>query len=178
MVCCGPKRYEDARLTRQQRAGAPSAIATSGAPSAIATSGEDGHPLHGGVALKGRRRRIRQTLPAQRWKVRWLDPRGPTLWAAHAVIALHRGERTAVHDFLYAVLGLGDLRDSEHLLEAFFVVSRQPGWQRISHEGIFPYLAWISTAANSPDKGLSRTLARYAVSSSVAPFHQGTATCC
>ena len=39
-------------------------------------------------------------------------------------------------------------------------------------------LAWISTAANSPDKGSSRGLARYAVSSSVAPFHQGTATCC
>ena len=37
-------------------------------------------------------------------------------------------------------------------------------------------LAWISTAPNSPDKGASRGLAGYAVSSSVAPFHQGTAT--
>jgi len=51
-------------------------------------------------------------------------------------------------------------------------------WQDITDRLPATALAWISTAANSPDKGSSRGLARYAVSSSVAPFHQGTATCC
>ena len=41
---------------------------------------------------------------------------------------------------------------------------------------IFRLLAWISTAANSPDTRPLRGPARYAVNSSLAPPHQGTAT--